>query len=287
MPASILRTIAAAALILAAGAPSSFAQSSPRLSGEFVLSLGAGFSLSAGESLHRAGWTAGPLAGMSVENVFAVSPSPALFVSGAYSRFFGGRLGLRAGFGYLKSPLDAPTTFRWIAGTAFPSVRLSVIPNPGEITAVPFFVNIAARWEGRRFSAVLSSGPAVILHSIIVEAAAGTLSAPGGSPAAYRVSAAVEDQTWIALGANAGAEIDLRIGKASFLSFDVRYFYSPRKRFSWIFRPGTASGIDVPSASAPFDEAAAGSAETATSPLSLDPSFFQVSIGFKIRLGSV
>ena len=286
IPASTRRIIAAAGLILTAGTQPSFAQTPPRHSGEFVLSLGAGFSSAAGESLHRASWTTGPQAGMSVENVFTVLPSPALFVGGAYSRFFQGSLGLRAGFGYLKSPLNARTTFRWTAGSTFPWHRLSVIPDPGEITAVPFFVNIAARWDGRRSVLVLSAGPAVILHSIIVETAAGTLSAPSGWPAAYRVSAAVKDQTWIALGANAGAEIDLRIGKSSFLSFDVRYFYTPRKQFAWIYRAGTAPGIDIPSASAPFDEAAARKAETATSPLPLDPSFFQASIGFKFRLGS-
>jgi len=280
----ISRTILAGILLLIGMRGSFAAEGKLLVSGEFGLSLGAGFSAGSGASVHRAAWTSGALAGAAVENAFAVKPRAALAISGFYRYPLGRLLGLEAGFGYLKSPLSARTAFSKNGVPAAGPRTLSVEPDPSEVTSIPLYIDLAARWSGSKTAFILSAGPTLFLHSIIVEAAAGILSAAGGIPAAFRVPAGIADQTWVALGANAGARFDVRLARAVALTVDLRYFLSPTREFAWTWTAGTAAGIDDPAARISFDETSAAAAAKATSPLSFNPSFFQVSAGVKLSL---
>ncbi len=284
MKTPICRTALAAVLLLLGMKGSFSAEKKLLASGEFGLTLGAGFSSARGSSVQRSAWTSGTLAGAFLENAFSVESRAALAIGGFYIYPLGRRLGLEAGFGYLKSPLSARTAFTRNGVPSAGTRTLSVNPNPSEVTSVPFYVNLAARWNGPKTAFTLSAGPVLLLHSILVEAAAGILSADGGIPAAFRVPAGIADQTWVALGANAGARFDVRVGRLFALTVDLRYFLSPVREFGWTWTAGTAAGIDAPASRAPFDEASAAAAARATPPLSLNPSFFQVSAGLKLIL---
>lgn len=257
----------------------------PALKGELALGLGAGFTRAEGNSVQRAAWAAGPLAGWTAENAFSLSRRAAVFLGGSYTRFFSPRWGIQAGFGYLKSPFDTGTTFRRGGPAAAPLVRLSETPNPSEMAAVPFYAAGAVRWEDSRFGVVLTAGPAIILHSILAKTEAGILSADGGFPAAYRVPVEIADQTWVALGAVFGAAADIHTGAKTAVTLDVRYILSPSRSFPWSWSPGQAAGIDAPASRVPFTADAARAAAASTSSLRLNPSFLQISCALKFRLG--
>jgi hypothetical protein len=272
------------AIALALAAPG-FAQA-PRLRGEFELNIGAGFSMAQGSIAQRQNWASGVLAGASIENTVSVTNRSALFLGGCYTNFFTDHLGIQVGFGYLKSPLEAQTDFRR-AASGVPSRRLAANPDRSELAAVPFYAALAMGWRGKRTGIILTAGPAVILHSLLIEAQMGTLFSEGGAPAAYRVSAAVPDQTWAAFGGLLGATLDFKIGEKTALAFDARYVLSPVKKFAWSWTAETAIGLDDSAARAAFDASAAGAAAAGAPRVSLNSSFLQVSLGIKFRLGSI
>jgi hypothetical protein len=279
--AALVCTAAAALpLRLAAQAPP------PRLRGELGFSLGAALSHSGAESLHRQSFSAGPLAGASLENAFSISPKASVFIGGSFSRFFGSTLGILAGFGYAKNGLAAETVHK--AGGPFPAITrtLALSPNPSEITAVPIYAGLAARWTGRRSTLVFSAGPALYLHSILVETEAGLPAVPsgGGAAAVFLTHASVPDLTWIALGFQAGLAANLPISASTALCFEARYFHSPGKSFAWTWAPGTLPGLDDAARMADFDAAAAQAAAAATQPLVVNPSLIQISAGLRFRL---
>ncbi len=274
----------AIAIALALAAPG-FAQS-PRLRGELDLNIGAGFSMARGSIAQRQSWASGVLAGASIENAVRVTNRSALFLGGCYTNFFTEHLGIQVGFGYLKSPLKAQTEFRSVA-SGVPSRRLAANPDRSELAAVPFYAALAMGWRGERTGIIFTAGPAVILHSLQVEAQAGTLFSESGAPAAYRVSAVVPDQTWAAFGGLLGAALDFKIGEKTALTFVARYVLSPVKKFTWSWTAGTAIGLDDSAARAAFDASAAGAAAAGAPPVSLNSSFLQVSLGIKFRLGSI
>jgi hypothetical protein len=153
-----------------------------------------------------------------------------------------------------------------------------------EITAVPLYFNLAYGLDlGRGWTAVFSAGPALVLHSILAETDAGIL-LPAEGTTSFRVPTGVADQVWIAPGADFGASLEFRAGAALDISLELRWFLSPRKSFAWTWTAGTAVGLDDPATRAVFDETAAGAADRATRPVSLSPSFVQVSAGIRFRL---
>ena len=271
------------AIALALAAPG-FAQA-PRLRGELELNIGAGFSMAQGSIVQRQSWSSGVLAGASIENAVSVANRPALFLGGCYTNFFTKHLGIQVGFGYLKSPLEAQTDFRR-GPSGVPSRRLAANPDQSEFASVPFYAALAMGWRGKRSGFIVTAGPAVVLHSLLVEAQTGTLFFEGGAPAAYGVSAAVPDQTWAAFGGLLGAALDFKIGEKTALTFVARYVLSPLKKFAWSWTAQTAIGLDDSAARAAFDASAAGAAAAGAPPVSLNPSFLQVSLGIKFLLGS-
>jgi hypothetical protein len=281
MSLRLLASLALAAAVPALSLPA--AALVPRSSGEIALNLGAGFSMARGGTVQRQAWTAGPLAGSAIENALTVSSRPALFLGGWYTKFFTDVLGIQAGFGYLKSPLETRADFsRNLAGV--PSRRLTADPDPSEIAAVPFFAALALGWRGERTGITFIVGPAVILHSLVAETRAGTLLPASAAPAAYSVTASLPDQSWTAFGGILGAALDLNIGPRTALTFDARYIFAPAKKFTWSFAAGTAVGLDDPAARAAFDAAAAAAAGAPK--VSINPSFLQLSMGIKLRLDS-
>jgi len=284
IPSRRIRVLIIAAIFPAAGTAFPLPAQAPSLKGEFSLGLGVGFSRAEGNAVQRSAWPTGPLAGSTAENAFSLSSRAAVFFGGSYTRFFGPRLGIQAGFGYLKSRLETGTSFRRGGPAAAPLVRLSETPDPSEITAVPFYAAGAVRWENSSLGVVLTAGPAVILHSIVAKTEAGILSADNGFPAAYRVPVEIADQTWIALGAVFGAAVDLRTSAKTAVTFDVRYVLSPSRSFPWSWSPGQASEIDVPSSGVPLTADVAAAAAASTPRLRLSPSFLQISCALKFRL---
>jgi hypothetical protein len=275
--------LAAAAVMALAGAA---AAQTPRPRGEITLSLGAGFTRAEGGTVERQTWTTGPLAGRTVENSLALTRRPALFLGAWYTNFFAGAIGIQAGFGYLKSPLETRADFsRGLAGA--PSQRLAADPDPSEAAAVPLFAALALGWRGPRSGIVLIAGPAVILHSLLAETRAGTMLAPGGSPAAFSVTASLPDQSWVAFGGIVGGALELSIGPATTLAFDARYVFSPARSFAWSFSAETAVGLDDSAARAAVDAIAPAAAAAGAPRISVNLSFLQLSMGITFKLGSL
>jgi hypothetical protein len=255
----------------------------PRARGEIAVSLGVGFTRAEGLTVQRQSWTGGPLDGTSISNTLSVTGRPALVLGASYTNFFSGALGIQAGFSYLKSGLEAGSEFsRGLAGV--PARRLAADPDPSEVTAVPLYAALALGWRGPRTGFVLTAGPALILHSLLAETRAGTVLANASGPAAYSVNASLPDQTWVAFGGVLGAALDLAIDPGLALCFEARYVLSPARSAAWSFAEGTAEGLEDPAARAAFDAAAASLATAGAPRVSINPSFWQLSIGIKFKL---
>jgi opacity protein-like surface antigen len=161
---------------------------------------------------------------------------------------------------------------------------------------VPLCLNLAARLETGDFALRASAGPAVFLNAFLAQMPAGieaiepVWSVAGSPPAriladekldALQVPLTAPDTTWTALGANAGAGVDIRLGKGLALAVEARYFYCPSRDFRWEWTPGAYAGLSGAIASADFSADAARAAGQKTSALRVDPSFFQISAGLR------
>lgn len=248
------------------------------------LTAGWGLSMAQGSARHAESWSAGLLAGTAVENTLSLESRGAVFMGGTFTRLGRAGLGWQAGFGYLKSALDAADVFTRSGPSGQSSRTIGEGAGRAEITAVPLYFNLAFGWDlGGGWAAVFSAGPALVLHSVLAEPGAGIL-LPAEGTSAFRVQAGVADQIWIAPGADFGAALELRAGPSLDVSLELRWFLSPAKSFSWTWTAGTAVGLDDPAARAVFEEAAALAAERNSRPVSLSPSFVQVSAGIRFRL---
>ncbi|MDD8032478.1 MAG: hypothetical protein PHF93_01545 [Acidobacteriota bacterium] len=268
-------------------APSTAGDAPPRLweRVEIVVFGGLGLPAAEGMSLHRAE-TASPAASPTVENRIRTSSAPAVFTGAAATFFLKNGFGIQAGFGYLKAGLESVGRFSWNPPGSTPASTAVDGGGEGEITSVPFFIGVFKSFEfrfaGKALRAHVAAGPALFFHSILTSSQAGAVAIRDGLTDAILVPVRVEDTTWISPGATAGAGLDLPLSPALSLAVEGRYGFAPRKEFSWIWTPGVYDGIFHRVAAFNFDEAAAAREAGRTTPLSVDPSFFQIAIGLKL-----
>ncbi len=272
---------------LAAG-PASSSYSPPKLweRVEIVLFGGLGIPIAKGTTLHQAESVSASGLSVTSENRIRTSSSPGVFAGAAATFFLPRGLGIQAGFGYLKAGLESAGRFEWNSPGAAPAFAVVEGGDKGELTAVPFFVCFFHQIEfplaKKILRAHLAAGPALSFNSVLIASQAGAGVIRDEKADGIIVPVRVEDTTWISLGATAGAGLDVPLSPSLALAVEGRYYYAPRKNFSWTWTPGVYDGLFGRVTACDFSRDAAAREAKETTPLTVDPSFIQIAVGLKL-----
>lgn len=259
---------------------------------EAGLYLGYGRSRAEGRSTYHREWSTVRFARVVENDLLSLDSDPALGVSGFLSFYLVRSLGIQAGFGYLKSPMAGSSVFDFSPPAGSASARSERWDAKGELTAVPLCLNLVGRTGPAAIQAFASGGIALFLNSFFAESFAGLgdAAAVGGGEEkidAFKVPVTIEDRTWTAIGANIGGGFDIKLGKRLGLSAEIRYFLCPAKDFGWTWTPGVYEGLGKNIAGLNLSRETAQLAGQRTTPLTIHPSFFQVSAGLKFFLPGI
>lgn len=253
---------------------------------EIVLYGGLGIPVAKWTTLHYA--ESGSASGLSVTaaNRIQTTSSPDIFAGATATFFLPSGIGIQAGFGYLKAGLESSGHFEWNSSGGAPSAAVVDGRGEGELTAVPLFICFFNKIEfpfGRKtLQAHLAAGPALSFNSVLTASQAGAGLIRDEKTDGIIVPVRVEDVTWISLGATAAVGLDIRLSPSLALVVEGRYYYAPRKNFSWTWTPGVYDGMFGKIAAYDFGEEAAAQNERETTPLTVDPSFIQIAGGIKL-----
>jgi hypothetical protein len=251
--------------------------------GEISLYAGFGHSRARGSSFYHLGWASGASPNAETNTSISASSKDAIYFGAFFSFFIDRDVGFQTGFGYLKS--DVPNTAVFDLSTVSGKAALrDSWPGTGEITAVPLCLNVAGRFGDGKFRMGVTVGVALFLNSFFADSYAGAAvipALPEETFDAFRIKIAVEDKTWSALGGNFGWSGDFQLSSKLALTAEARYFFCPIKTLYWTWIPGDYAGLLGNFPIWNFDKTSAADAESRTSPLSINPSFFTVSIGIK------
>jgi len=280
----------AAALIFLLAFPV-FALESPPDRFEVSLTLGYGRSLSEGRSAYYHEWSTIRFSHIVENGLLSFDPRAALYGGGFLSFYPFRNFGVQAGFGYLKASMTGSSTFAFMPPSTS-SARSERWPGDGELTSVPLCLNLVARMGSAKVQAFASGGIALFLNSVFAGSSAGLGAAAAAGTAderidAFKLPVAIEDQTWTALGANAGAGLDLRLSKRVAVSVEARYFYCPAEDFAWVWTPGVYEGLGKSISSLAIGAEQARLAGLRTAAMTIRPAFLQISAGVKFFLPGV
>ncbi len=250
---------------------------------EISLCLGYGFPKAADSSFYRLEWNPGGYPIRSAETFISMDSKKAIYLGALFSLFFSRNFGVQTGFGYLKSGQPNETAFH-LSSADGSALRNDSWQGKGEVTAVPLCLNLAGRMSLQRFQAGVSGGISVFLNSFYSNANAGTAVAsplPSQVFDIFQIKIVVEDTTWSALGGNFGGSVEFRISGGLALTAEARAFICPKKKFVWTWKSGEYEGLigNIPRWN--LDQESAKNAESRAKPLSVNPSYIAVGIGFK------
>ncbi len=88
--------------------------------------------------------------------------------------------------------------------------------------------------------------------------------------------------SWTGHGINIGAGIYYKKTEILAVTADIRYYYCPLKDMYWFWNTGTYAGVDKSWVTLNIDSETAAIYEDATTGFTVNPSFFVISVGFKI-----
>lgn len=250
---------------------------------EISLCLGYGHSRVIGSASYQFEWLPGSYPITRADTLISTSAEDGLYFGGLFSIFVTRNFGVQTGFGYLKSEVPSEAAFSLTDARGGAALK-EVWRGTGEVTAVPLCLNLAGRFSRGKFEVTVSAGGVLFLNSFFADSYAGTAVAsplPDEAFDVFRIKIVVEDQTWSALGANLGGSVEFRLSGGLALTAEARAFFCPTKSFAWKWMPGEYPGLlgNLPIWN--YDKTSAADADSRTSPLSVNPSFFAVSLGIK------
>jgi hypothetical protein len=203
--------------------------------------------------------------------------------------------GIGLGFNYFKTAVDAVTDsnmwWSWTySGTYYAyddvlDTPVSMTGTKNYFQSMQISLDLVGRFGNERFQGYLSAGPSLFMNKLFLESEI--------AYAAYWANYAVDffrvatemNESWSAIGANFGAGFSFWMTPQFGFFFDARYFLAGSKTFDWTFYTGDYDG-EFGNFSYDFDDYDIQDIydyEEMTS-LTIKPSFFQISGGFKIRL---
>lgn len=265
----------------------------------FELGLLGGYGLARASvsSAYSAEWIAYELESLRADTRISAKSGNALDLGISLAYFFMPNLGLQVSGGYFDPELatNADFLFQWkLKGQ--PAVEDSrAWPGSGRLRTSPLSLDVVGRFSLGPVALSASGGATLFLNSFDASSFAGL----GASFVdlwwvwidqyvdAFQIPLRIERTSWSALGGNLGLSLDVRIAGPMSLTLDGRYFLCPSKDFAWTWRAGTYTGLNNPQgyfSEWEFSDSDLAESQAATTRLRINPSFWAVTAGLKIRI---
>lgn len=296
------KTAALLILILSAAGLAAAQSGPPGWPFEIALHGGVSFGANTWTSFYGTTWGKFNLA--RVEETTVIEAYHKLGLAGGVSAayYFTPSLGLQLVAGGLRE--STPTTsffqFAWLWKSDVDNIKAREFEGTGSLTTMPFSLNAVARLGQDAVKGILSAGVSLFRSTYRAESVWGygvdlitTIFVDPNYVVTQYVDALpveieIPSTTWTTIGANLGAGLDIETSPTTSLRVDVRYYFCPAKNLDWSFVQKAYDGMfyndinDRPFDQADLDVIAARGRRFA---LKVNPSYFQLSVGFVLRLG--
>jgi len=203
------------------------------------------------------------------------------------SYFFTPNIGIQIGGAYFAPKGDVTSdwnfTWNWY-GYDSVSDNGSFAMTQGKLTTIPIYLNLIAKYRMGSVEIFGTAGPTIFFNSF--EATASSIYGDsyyygfGQMVDFFEIPIQIPKTTWTGFGFNAGAGIDFKFSPSVALTLEARYFYCAAKELSWTWTTGTYSSFEYGNFQDwTYNDFSA--AESLTTTLKVNPSFFSFSGGFK------
>lgn len=233
-------------------------------------------------------------------DISTTSKSSAFFGAGL-NYFFSANIGLGLNVGYLKSGLTTASAYTFSYSSVSKSANWAGTDN--SFSSIPVSLDLIARFGGSKMQGYVQAGPTLFMNDAKIDSAIGwgynylvysypyyyeyydAVQIPMN---AYDLKGGTGKTSWTGIGGNIGAGATFMLSPSFGLNIEARYFICPEREFDWTLVPGKYTGLFVTNPtttvtvdSAVIDPIFSGSHLTT---IKINPSFFQITAGVKIKL---
>jgi len=169
----------------------------------------------------------------------------------------------------------------------------------GKLSSIPLFLNFVGRFPAGPMDVTVSAGPTLFLNKVEADAT-GIFGQNFWLRFTYwwgsityewldflPIAMEVPSTSWSGFGANFGLGIDFNISPMMAIFLDARYFLCGSKELPWDYITGNYDGLVGNFTDWEFSQGEVDYLveNELTTPLKINPSFFAISGGFKLRFG--
>jgi opacity protein-like surface antigen len=258
---------------------------------ELEVRLGYAAAQSSGSSEFDYNWNGGLLADVRERGTLTQKPGSGGSFGLAYTYTFSPGLGIQARFDRLSASLSGESDYaidwRWSSGrSGSRSAQLSGLQ--GDLTRSPVSLDLVKTFgQNSGLQPFVSGGVSYFAAKASAQATTGYgVTAVGGGFQFidyWEVPVKV-DGSMSSVGFNAGLGGSIALSDRLALILDARYFKAGKQSLRWEAQQGRHEGA-LGNIDGQFGADDVEFLEEALSPLQVDPSFFQASLGLKYRLG--
>lgn len=245
-------------------------------------------------------WKSYWLTDIQESSTFEATSKGGMFFGGGFAYYFHPNIGVGLSFAYFKTAVESMTSsdlyWKWNDGRnyhAYPAVLkepLEFMGTDNYFQAMPISFSLIGRFGQGRLQGYVQAGPTLFLNKAFLESEIVyglTYVIPSwGYQSIDGIMVPMDlNQSWNSFGANFAGGMTFWLSPSIGITLDARYFFSGKKEFGWDFFLGEYEGffgnIDYD-----FDDTDVDgiNEEGSLSFITINPSFFQFGIGFKIRL---
>jgi hypothetical protein len=270
----------------------------------FELNLFGGYALTSvkGAATYGDSWSYVWLNNVTESAAIAATSKNAPFFGGGFNYFFSPNFGVGLNVGYLKSTLNTTSAFdfRWTWSSAVGGGTYSKhqdwASSADSLTSIPVSLNIVGRFGNGPIQGFFEAGPTIYFNEAIINTDIGY------GVSIYRWPSQWVDaidlpmsgfdmksgkSSWTGIGANVGGGIAFMFSPSFGLSLEARYFFCPEREFDWTIATGTFNGMffgSITGVSITTDDTQYIFDNNLLTTIKINPSFFQLQAGVKIRL---
>jgi hypothetical protein len=262
---------------------------------KFSISLFGGFSLASTKGTSQYGdmWNGQVAKNIEESADIGYQANNGVFFGAALTFMFNDNLGLQFGGGIFSTGVPNETAASWSyhVGTTITDNSYA-FSGRGQLSTVPIFMDFTGKFSSGPVDFNLFAGPTLYLNRTQAKATGmygdhfwmlvwGWIVEWVDF---FPLDMEIPSTSWTGFGFNAGGSVDISLSPRVALSLEARYFFCPEKKFNWGYLSGLYGGLEGNLLSWEiFPDQADWAAEN-TTPYTVNPSFFYIGGGFKIRI---
>jgi opacity protein-like surface antigen len=261
---------------------------------EFTVTGGAGFASLNGGSAYQYTYSSLLIETINESTTFDLAKKNGLSLGVSVAYFLIPHVGLELGAGSFGPKADVSSTYAFSWQSTFLGASDSLTgswPATGaRLTSVPIFLNVVGRYRAGQVGVFAGAGPALFLNTFKAEAYGlwTDFYHYGEFIDYFRIPVAIDKESWTGFGFDAEAGLEFEVTPLVSLVAQGMYFYCPKKSLAWHWTPGTYNGESYWAANAHFAAVGFGGSlpgfyDSLTGPLRIDPSFFTLTAGLRLR----